>query len=132
MQAVYQIAWSPDSRLLVSGSADSTLKGKYVSVCVHLMTRGILPPQWEILWKNNIITSLRQSFPSLWSAKKNKCKCLSPLVQYCNIDLFSFMLSFKTFNTGPLSLRLPVLLVTRLCWPQCVDWGVAASARIVV
>lgn len=26
MQAVYQIAWSPDSRLLVSGSADSTLK----------------------------------------------------------------------------------------------------------
>jgi hypothetical protein len=25
---VYQIAWSPDSRLLVSGSADSTLKGR--------------------------------------------------------------------------------------------------------
>lgn len=26
VQAVYQIAWSADSRLLVSGSADSTLK----------------------------------------------------------------------------------------------------------
>ena len=26
MQAVYQLAWSADSRLLVSGSADSTLK----------------------------------------------------------------------------------------------------------
>lgn len=28
VQAVYSIAWSADSRLLVSGSADSTLKGK--------------------------------------------------------------------------------------------------------
>lgn len=31
MQAVYQIAWSPDSRLLVSGSADSTVKGIVLS-----------------------------------------------------------------------------------------------------
>lgn len=28
VQAVYSISWSADSRLLVSGSADSTLKGK--------------------------------------------------------------------------------------------------------
>lgn len=27
VQAVYMICWSADSRLLVSGSADSTLKG---------------------------------------------------------------------------------------------------------
>lgn len=27
VQAVYSIAWAADSRLLVSGSADSTLKG---------------------------------------------------------------------------------------------------------
>jgi WD40 repeat protein len=31
VQAVYMVAWSADSRLLVSGSADSTLKGKYCS-----------------------------------------------------------------------------------------------------
>lgn len=29
VQAVYMICWSADSRLLVSGSADSTLKGFY-------------------------------------------------------------------------------------------------------
>lgn len=29
VQAVYMISWSADSRLLVSGSADSTLKGIY-------------------------------------------------------------------------------------------------------
>lgn len=29
VQAVYMICWSADSRLLVSGSADSTLKGLY-------------------------------------------------------------------------------------------------------
>jgi WD40 repeat protein len=28
VQSVYMVAWSADSRLLVSGSADSTLKGK--------------------------------------------------------------------------------------------------------
>jgi WD40 repeat protein len=37
VQAVYQIAWSPDSRLLVSGSADSTLKGK---PCLFLPSQG--------------------------------------------------------------------------------------------
>lgn len=31
VQAVYMICWSADSRLLVSGSADSTLKGPYFS-----------------------------------------------------------------------------------------------------
>ena len=36
VQAVYQIAWSPDSRLLVSGSADSTLKGK---PCLYLYSQ---------------------------------------------------------------------------------------------
>lgn len=36
MQAVYQVSWSADSRLLVSGSADSTLKGKGVG-CVVLV-----------------------------------------------------------------------------------------------
>lgn len=30
VQAIYSIAWSADSRLLVSGSADSTLKGKHI------------------------------------------------------------------------------------------------------
>lgn len=29
VQAVYMVSWSADSRLLVSGSADSTLKCKY-------------------------------------------------------------------------------------------------------
>lgn len=32
VQAVYMICWSADSRLLVSGSADSTLKGHYFSL----------------------------------------------------------------------------------------------------
>jgi len=32
VQAVYMICWSADSRLLVSGSADSTLKGLYFSI----------------------------------------------------------------------------------------------------
>lgn len=30
VQSVYSIAWSADSRLLVSGSADSTLKGNNI------------------------------------------------------------------------------------------------------
>lgn len=30
VQAVYVIAWSSDSRLMVSGSADSTLKGSHI------------------------------------------------------------------------------------------------------
>lgn len=37
VQAVYSVAWSADSRLLVTGSKDSTLKGnfniKYESSC---------------------------------------------------------------------------------------------------
>jgi ribosome assembly protein 4 len=35
VQAVYMVAWSADSRLLVSGSADSTLKGKGVEICLY-------------------------------------------------------------------------------------------------
>ena len=35
--SVYQLAWSADSRLLVSGSGDSTLKVRGVGVLVKLM-----------------------------------------------------------------------------------------------
>lgn len=35
VQAVYTVAWSADSRLLVSGSKDSTLKGKLFS-CFYI------------------------------------------------------------------------------------------------
>lgn len=35
VQAVYMISWSADSRLLVSGSADSTLKGIYLKKKIY-------------------------------------------------------------------------------------------------
>lgn len=38
VQAVYSVAWSADSRLLVSGSKDSTLKGKKISTTVRFET----------------------------------------------------------------------------------------------
>jgi hypothetical protein len=34
----------------------------------------IIPPQWEILRRNNIFASIDQNFPSLWSKKKKKEK----------------------------------------------------------
>lgn len=38
VQAVYVIAWSADSRLLVSGSADSTLKGTIqLIICFNII-----------------------------------------------------------------------------------------------
>ena len=35
VQAVYTLAWSADSRLLVSGSKDSTLKGESTHISIN-------------------------------------------------------------------------------------------------
>lgn len=53
VQAVYMVAWSADSRLLVSGSADSTLKGE------------IAEPIWSVLFSKLVDFAV-------WSVKNKK------------------------------------------------------------
>lgn len=38
VQAVYMVAWSADSRLLLSSSADSTLKGNQHLYCIKIIS----------------------------------------------------------------------------------------------
>lgn len=44
---VYQVAWAADSRLLVSGSRDSTLKGEYRKFAPLLPTAKLLLFSWD-------------------------------------------------------------------------------------
>ena len=45
VQAVYQLAWSADSRLVVSGSADSTLKVRIFSLALWPQVKACPSPQ---------------------------------------------------------------------------------------
>lgn len=59
MQAVYTIAWSVDSRLLCSGSKDSTLKGEtFLFIQKERSLSGMLVSVWSIKDKK-----LKQELP---------------------------------------------------------------------